>query len=196
MIASRPQLDTTPRAVHENQVHSLICCRRKTQRQSRHLQKSLSREQLCVPLSLPACPRWMSSLTLLGHSAVRDPPAALSDIHLHTTLLWYLKCHCSLICGIHKKLLIQATAQIWMGLVGNGNDPCHLHGGRYVEEGREKTECWQGNAAEHMENKSSNPPGGIRFALFQQDTGTSILVISPCPNLSHSCHPCRRALWC
>lgn len=120
------------------------------------LQKSLSHEWPCVPASLPACPSWMGSLTLMGYPAVGDPPAALTDIHLHSALSWHFRHHCYTICGIRNKFLIWDTAQIWVGLRGMGMNHVPACWER-VEEGKQ---CRQRNAAEHMGNKSSSFPRG------------------------------------
>lgn len=79
-------LNITPCTVQKIQVLALICCKRKIQQRRCCLQKSLSCEWQCAPLSPPACHSWMGSLTLMGYSTVGDPLAALADIHLHSPL--------------------------------------------------------------------------------------------------------------
>lgn len=171
-------LNTTPCTVHKIQVLALICCKRKTQQQRYCLQKSLSHEWQCVPLSLPACPSWMGSLTLMDYSAVGHPPAALADIHPHSALPWHLKHHCYTICGMHNKFLIWDTAQIWEGLWGEWEWTMLLAWWEHVEEGRE---CRQRNAAEHTGNKSSSFPRGHTSCFISPGyfwaMGTSILKL-------------------
>lgn len=193
MIASCPRLDTTPRAGHENQAHGLICCER--QRQRCPLQKPLSREQLCVPFSLPTCPRWMSSLTLLGHSAVRDPPATLSDIPLHTTLPQDLQSHYSLICGIQIDLSSSDLSGFGWEM---GTIPAICMAEGTWSRGGRKPSAGGGML---LSTGSVNPatPQGAQDLLYFNKTLPSygnfnFRVVSPCPNLSLPCHPCRSAL--
>lgn len=103
----------------------------------------------------------------MGYSAVGDPQAALADIHLHSDLAWHSNSIATLSAAYTTNFLSGTQLRSEWVWEENGNEPCLWHGGNAWRRG--------GSAARGMlpstwGTSPATSPGGIRVALFHQDT--------------------------